>query len=283
MKRILIAGEGSYIGGALCAHLSRFSQRFEVTVLDVRQPAWRETDFSAFDAVVQVAGIVHQRQTEESAALYQAVNCDLALDVAGKAKREGAGQFVYLSSMSVYGMVCGRIHADTMPRPNTCYGQSKLEAEKGLTAMADERFHVAVLRPPMVYGPGCKGNYPRLSSLVRSIRLMPSVQNERSMLYIDHLCSFLRCLLQSGEGGLFFPQNREFVSTDALLRAIAKGQGHGILLVKGFDALLRRMAPKQETIGKLFGTLTYDLSMSGAFPEAEQLPFEQTILLSEGA
>lgn len=281
MKRILIAGKDSYIGGRLAARLD--ATRFQCDTLEMRGANWRSHDFSAYDSVVLVAGIAHRKETGDNRALYDRVNHRLAAEVGEKAKREGVRQFVFFSSMSVYGVEVGRIHADTPVRPATAYGQSKLDAEKALTALLDGAFHVAILRPPMIYGPGCKGNYPRLSRLIRKLRVFPRVQNERSMLYIDTLCAFMDSLLQSGEGGLYFPQNSAFVSTDDLALAVAKAHGMGLLRPRGFGWLLQWLGKRGGTIGKVFGTLTYDMSMSLQFMPQEQPEFQQTILDSEAA
>ena len=281
MKRVLITGAGSYIGEHIAAWLLRSPERFAVQTLDMRDETWRRFDFAGFDAVVHVAGIAHQRETEENRALYEQVNHRLAAETALQAKQAGVSQFVLFSSMSVYGLVVGRITADTKPAPNTAYGESKLAAENDLFALADDNFRVAALRPPMIYGKGCKGNYPRLSALVRRLPMLPRAKNERSMLYIDCLCGFVERLLLCGEGGLYFPQNREYVSTDALAACIAKQYGKRLWQPACFAWLLAALAKRGGTIGKLFGTLTYDRSMSEAFADLPQPTFEETIRATE--
>lgn len=281
MKRILIAGKDSYIGDQLIQRLDPAS--FQCDVLDMRTDAWRDCSCAGYDTAILVAGIAHRKATEQNRPLYDQVNHRLAVAFGQKAKQDGVKQLVFLSSMSVYGMEVGRIHADTPPHPATAYGRSKLNAETGLNAMADDNFHVAVLRPPMIYGPGCKGNYPRLSRLVQKLHVMPQAGNERSMLYIGTLCAFLENLLQSGEGGLYFPQNGDYVSTDALARAVAKA--HQIMLWQpgGLGWLLRILGRNGGTIGKVFGTLTYDQTMSEAFSPENQPNFQQTIAETEAA
>jgi UDP-glucose 4-epimerase len=145
--------------------------------------------------------------------------------------------------MSVYGLTVGRIGADTRPAPATAYGRSKLAAETDLGALAGDDFRVAVLRPPMIYGPGCRGNYPRLSVLIQSLPLFPRVNNERSMLYVDTLCAFMEALLESGEGGLYFPQNREYVSTSELAEQIALAHGRRLWRPRGGGPAARRARP----------------------------------------
>ncbi len=280
MTRLLITGAGSYIGQETAAHWQAATGQAPRTV-DVRGEAWREISFQGYDAVLHVAGIAHRRETEEEAQEYYAVNRDLAVAVAKKAKAEGVRQFVFLSSMSVYGLTTGHITAQTAPCPGTHYGKSKLQAERALGALAAESFAVAVLRPPMVYGKGCRGNYPRLSALVQKALLFPKVGNRRSMLYIDVLTAFLTRLMESGRGGLFFPQNSEYVSTDDLVREIARARGKRVWQFRGLGWLLHLLAPRVAVVGKLFGSLTYDRAMSGDFPEEAPMDFAETIRRTE--
>ena len=172
MIRVLITGAGSYIGTHIAAHLSQYPDRFHVEELDVQQGLQPQA-FSGFDTVVHVAGIAHRKETPESELEYMAVNGLLPVEAARMAKNAGVRQFIFFSSMSVYGLTTGRITADTPLEPNTFYGKSKKSAENGLRHVADDAFRIAVLRPPMIYGRGCRGNYPRLSALACKLPLFP--------------------------------------------------------------------------------------------------------------
>lgn len=280
MIRVCITGAGSYIGTHIALHLAAH-EGFEVAELDVARP-WDGEMLRGFDAVVHVAGIAHQKETDENRALYTAVNRDLALEAAAAAKAAGVRQFVFFSSMSVYGLTTGRITAETVPAPNTAYGQSKWEAEQGLAQLEDDTFRVAVLRPPMIYGKGCRGNYPRLAALAQSLPVFPKVANQRSMLYIGTLCSFVKSLLESGRGGLYFPQNRAYVNTTVLVKNVAACHGKRILALPGLCRLLGLLENKVGLVGKVFGSLTYDQSMSDALRPEEELDFAATIAETEG-
>ena len=185
MKRILITGADSYIGASLAAYLQ--GQSYTVTELDVRDGGWREFSFARFDAVLHVAAIVHQKEQPEMESLYYRVNRDLAVEIARKAKAEGVRQFILMSSMSVYGMDTGIITPETVPQPVSFYGKSKLAAEELIQKEADEQFRVCILRPPMVYGSGCKGNFQTVVKLVKRSPVFPQLRNERSMIHIDNL------------------------------------------------------------------------------------------------
>jgi len=280
MKRVLITGAGSYIGSSLEAWLSRRPDSYIVETADTLGNEWETADFSSYDAIVHVAGIAHIRETAKNRALYFRVNRDLPEAVARKAAESGVGLFVFLSSMSVYGVEEGIISERTLPSPKTAYGKSKLEAEERIGRFAGPGFKVAVLRPPMVYGPGCKGNYPRLSRLIRRLPVFPLIRNERSMVYIDHLCEFIRHLIDANAGGCFFPQNEKPVETSDLALRIAKAHGKSIRLTRIFNPLifLVRIRP----VRKLFGNLVYDASLS-ASPGGDYrtCAFGQSIEISE--
>ena len=203
MKKILITGAGSYIGQSFERHLKQFGERYQVETVDMVDPSWRERSFAGFDAVYHVAGIAHIRETAENASLYYRVNRDLAVETAQKAKADGVRQFVFLSSMSVYGMEEGCITRETVPNPKSNYGKSKLQAEEGLCALRDSAFAVAILRPPMVYGEGCKGNYQSLVKFAKKLPFFPDYSNKRSMLSIDGLSETVRGIVDSGADGLF--------------------------------------------------------------------------------
>lgn len=137
-----------------------------------------------------------------------------------------------------------------------------MQAEKGIQPLSDERFHVVILRPPMIYGPGSKGNYPVLSKLARKLPLFPVVRNQRSMLYIGNLMEFIRLMIENEEQGIFWPQNREYSNTTELVRLIAEAHGRKILLVPGFGWALKLMSYITGLINKAFGSLCYEQSMS---------------------
>ena len=278
MKNILITGAGSYIGSHIAASLPK--AQYNVRQLDVRG-GLDETAFEGQDAVIHVAGIAHQKETPENAPLYHKVNCELAVQAARMAKQKGVKQFVFFSSMSVYGMTTGHITAQIRPAPNTHYGKSKWDAEQQMAELADDTFRIATLRPPMIYGKACRGNYPRLAALARKLPLFPKVNNQRSMLYIGTLCAFVEKLLESGMGGLYFPQNRDYVNTTRMVRTIASCHGRKMLVIPGFGWLIALAARYVGVAGKVFGTLTYDLSMSQAFADAGQMSFEDTIQMTE--
>ena len=210
MKKILITGAGSYIGTSLERYLARWPECYQVDTVDMLEDSWREKSFAGYDAVYHVAGIAHSDSgpiSPERSKLYYRVNTDITAELAEKAKREGVGQFIFMSSAIVYGHSgrvgeTRRITADTRCTPANSYGDSKAKAEQGLLPLSDDSFRVVILRPPMIYGKGSKGNYPILSTLARKLPVFPRVENCRSMLYIGNLTEFVRLMIENEEQGI---------------------------------------------------------------------------------
>lgn len=285
MKKILITGANSYIGTAFENYIKNYGEQYTVETVDMIDGSWREKDFSGYDAVYHVAGIAHSdngKISAEKEKLYYAVNTDLTIETAKKAKAEGVKQFVFMSSAIVYGNSAklGKqkmIDKDTPVSPANCYGNSKVLAEQGILALKDESFKVVVLRPPMIYGKGSKGNYPTLSKFAQKLPLFPYVKNQRSMLYIGNLVEFVRLMIENEEDGIFFPQNSEYSNTSELVKEIGRARGKKVRLIKGFTWALKILGLFTGLINKAFGNLTYDLSISEYKEEYRKYTLAQSI------
>lgn len=267
MKKILITGSGSYIGTNVERWLSRFTGDYQVDTVDMKAASWKEKSFAGYEVVFHVAGIAHVSADPKLKELYFSVNRDLVIETAKKAKQDGVRQFIFMSSLIVYGN-SGKIgkqrmiSAKTKETPADFYGESKLQAEQGILPLADSDFKVAVIRPPMIYGKDSKGNYRRLSHLAQKLPFFPGIQNCRSMLYIDNLCEFIRLLIEEGQGGIFFPQNKEYVSTSEMVKVIAACHGRKLHLTKLFNPAIYICAGFAGTVNKVFGNLAYEKEMS---------------------
>ena len=284
MKKVLITGANSYIGTSFENYIkANFPDAYTVDTVDMIDGTWRERDFSQYDSVFHVAGIAHQKETKENAHLYYEINRDLAFSVAQKAKQDGVKQFVFLSSMSVYGMDTGVITKETVPNPKSNYGKSKLQAEEQIAALADEDFKIAVLRPPMVYGKGSKGNYPLLAKIALKMPVFPYVKNQRSMLYVENLCEFVRLMIENAESGTFWPQNAEYSNTGELVKMIAQAHGKKIFLVKGFGWALKLMSVFIGKVNKAFSSLQYTMDMSDYKENYRILNLEVSLKKTEDA
>lgn len=282
MKKVLITGANSYIGTSVEKYITEhYPDECSFDTLDMIDGSWRETSFSDYDVVFHVAGIAHQKETKDNAESYDKINCDLAVETARKAKADGVGQFVLLSSMSVYGLLKGKITNETKPNPNTNYGKSKLKAENAILPLQDESFKVCILRPPMIYGKGCKGNYLSLVKFAKKLKFFPYVKNARSMLYIGNLCEFVYLMIRNGERGLFFPQNSEYTNTSKMVKTIAASHEKKLRLVHGFGWAVKFCGLFMKLVKKAFGNLTYDMSMSEYKDEYRMTTLEDSIKISE--
>ena len=307
MKKILITGINSYIGNSFEQWVKDHNPDFTVEKLSLREPEWHFYDFSGVDVIFHVAGLAHadvgkisDRQQKE----YYRVNTDLTIELAQIAKEAGVKQFIYMSSIIVYGdsapMGKRRVITDKTPmNPAGFYGDSKKKAEEGLVRLtgcqegvfawaakaqermearrlqaeslqaegtAEENFRLVILRPPMIYGPNSKGNYPLLEKAAKKIPVFPKVKNQRSMLYVESLCKLVSLLIQNEEEGVFFPQNKSYVSTCHMVDEIAKANGKSIWFTGIGNPMLRLLSKTRtglgQTINKVFGNLVYDHAIS---------------------
>ena len=271
MKKILITGANSYIGTSFEKYIKEnYPEEYSVDTVDMIDGSWREKSFAGYDSVFHVAGIAHSdggKISEEKAKLYYAVNTNLTIETAQKAKEDGAKQFIFMSSAIVYGNSApiGKnkiITKDTPVAPANCYGDSKVQAENGICPLNDESFKVVVLRPPMIYGKGSKGNYPLLAKIAVETPIFPYVKNARSMLYIENLCEFVRLMCENEEQGLFWPQNPEYTNTSEIVKMIAEAHGKKIRLVKGLGWSLKLASHFTRLVNKAFGNFCYEKSIS---------------------
>lgn len=283
MKKILITGKNSYIGTSLEKWLAKEPENYQVDTVDTRDGIWKEKDFSPYDVVFHVAGIAHVSTDPKMEDLYYKVNRDLTVDIAKKAKAEDVKQFIFMSSIIVYGDSTSSkrvIKRDTVPTPSNFYGDSKLQAEEGLKPLEDNNFKLVVVRPPMIYGKGSKGNYPRLSKLAQKTPAFPNINNQRSMLHIDNLSQFLKFMIDNEESGLFYPQNKEYVRTSDLVGKIAKYHNKKIWMTRLFNPFIRLLF-KVNTINKLFGNLIYDQKLSHYKENYQIRNLEESVKLTE--
>lgn len=296
MKRVLITGKDSYIGTSFIQWVQdKHPGEFEIEELDMIDGTWKEKDFSRYDAVFHVAGLAHAdvgHVSAETKAFYYKINRDLAIETAKKAKVDRVRQFIFMSSMIIYGESAGVgktkvITRETKPHPANFYGDSKWQADKGVRNLEDEYFHVAVVRPPMIYGKGSKGNYPVLAKLAKKLPVFPDIKNVRSMLHIENLCEFLTLLMEDGESGIYFPQNKEYVRTSQMVKMIGKVSGHQIRITKILNSVVwiagRIPGKISRVVNKAFGNMVYEKSMSECFDRRYQIwNLKETIQRTEG-
>ena len=261
MKKILIIGKNSFIGQSFIKHAQTRNYDFVIEEISSRDDQWKSIDFGQYDTIYHVAGIAHNSSDSKLKDLYYNVNRDLTIEVAKKAKQDGAKQFVFMSSMIVFGTKNSKITKETIPNPDNFYGDSKLQAENGILPLQSEDFNVAIIRPPMVYGKGSKGNYPKLAKLAKKTPIFPDYDNKRSMIHIDNLMECISKVIELNLSGYFHPQNEEYVKTSNLVREIAKVQNHKVVTTKLFNPIIN-LFKKINVVNKVFGDLYYEKDLS---------------------
>ena len=315
MTRILITGANSFVGTNIERWLMRQPDCYQVDTVDTMNDAWKQADFSRYDVVFHVAGIAHVDPKPEMAPLYYKVNRDLAIEVARCARDKGVKQFIYMSSGIVYKVsksLKGVVRTpDTIPNPNDVYGDSKLQGERGVVNVnlnADvnpnlngngdlngnldgdvdpngnvnpnlngDGMKVCILRPPMIYGPGSKGNFLRLGWLATKTPVFPEWHNKRSMLYIDNLAEFVRQIIDREMSGTFFPQNAELVDTVEIVRYFAKKYHHRIWISRIFNPLVWLASFFLPQVPKMFADCYYVPEMSKYEFDYQIVSFEDSL------
>ena len=266
MKKVLIIGKNSYIAKRFIMYnLDRNKAEVEIEAVGASNGEWKQKSFKGYDSILFLAGKVHQKETSENKKEYDEINYKLAINVARKAQNAGVKQFIYMSTAAVYGnggQERGNVIIDenTPLVPKTAYGISKRKAEIALLQLEEEHnqaMKVCIVRPPMVYGDNCPGNFMRLWKVALKTPVFPLIHNKRSMIAIDNLCEFLYQMIIQEKRGIYHPQDKEYVETSKLVGYMRKQKGKGILYVKVFNPILRVLVKKVTVVEKIFGDYKY--------------------------
>ena len=265
MMRVLIIGKNSYIGNHIDKWLS--DRGYEVKQLDVLTEDWRTYDYSGYDSIVHVAGIVHRPNCKDWD-LFRSVNAEMPVEIAKRAKAAGVKQYMFFSTMAVYGVgksLSGSVIDESTPlHAGGMYGKSKLKGEEGLEKLADSRFNVAIVRPPSVYGKGCRGGY--ISGFMSITKLLPVIPKaygdaRQSFIYIDNLCECVYLIIKNNLSGVFCPQDDEIPNANELLRSISIGLGRHYRENR-FLGMLMQMVNFIPLVNKAYGGIQYTRSLS---------------------
>lgn len=277
MKKVLITGANSYVGTNIEKWLMKEPDKYYVETLDMKDPNWKEFDFSKFDVVFHVAGIAHVSTKRSLKDLYFKVNRDLTIETSKKAKESGVKQFIFMSSMIVYNSKEKNITFDTKAKPNNFYGLSKLQAEEGILSLQTEKFDICILRPPMIYGPGSKGNFPKLIKLSKKTPIFPSISNKRSMLYIDNLAEILKYIINNDLKGIYYPQNNKYSCTSEIVRFFSIKYNKKVWFTKIFNPFVIVLSRFNSTFNKLFSDSNYSMEMTEPLKDAIHITLEESL------
>lgn len=261
MPKVLITGANSFVGKNFIQH-SIFPGSAEVSLME-NQP--EDIDFKSFDTVLHLAAIVHQSKQILKTEYFR-VNRDLSIEVAKAAKENGVRQFVFLSTVKVY----GEFNPDSGPwtensecHPDDPYGKSKYEAEIELRKLEDENFIISVIRTPLVYGKEVKANMLSIMKLIDRFKILPfkKINNKRSFTYAKNLIDFIDRIIEKRASGIFIAMDSEPLSTTQLVEYIARYLNKKIILIKiprAFIKLGEKLIPK--IFDRLYGSFEMENS-----------------------
>jgi nucleoside-diphosphate-sugar epimerase len=279
---VLVTGANGFVGRALCEALVTSGRQVRRAVRAARPgdsgaiavgDIGGATDWSAAlegaGRVVHLAARTHVLHETAGDPLveYRRVNVEGTLRLAQQAARSGVRRLVFLSSVKVNGETTKRPFSENdAPRPEDAYGVSKWETEQALVrAVAETGLEAVVLRPPLVYGPGVKGNFLRLMNLVaRGLPLpLASIANRRSLIYIGNLVDAISGAidLPRAAGRTYLVSDGEDVSTPDLARAIARALGVRARLLPCPLTVMKlgaTLAGKSAVLARLTGSLQVD-------------------------
>ena len=256
LKNVLVTGSNGYLGSSF---INQYKNKYKFENFSLLTQKLEDINFDSVDIVLHCAALVHQK-IEHSYEKYHEINVEYPLKLAKLAKENGVKQFVFISTIAVYGEDEEKLDENTVCNPITPYGKSKLAAEKELLKLNDDNFVVSVIRPPMVYGKNAPGNIDSLIKLVKKLPIIPlgGIENKRSFISIQNLCHMIDEIITQQKSGIFLASDDESLSTTRLIELIAKNLDKKVYLVKilFFETLLKIVKPSFHK--RLYGSLEVD-------------------------
>jgi nucleoside-diphosphate-sugar epimerase len=256
-KKLLITGSSGYIGSYF---INKYKSYYNIETFSFFNDDLNKLDLSSVDVVLHLSALVHQMggATKEE---YERINVTQTLQLAQKAKEHKVKQFVFMSSVKVYGEETDiKYTEESICQPKDEYGKSKLKAEHELLQLEDKNFKVSIIRTPIVYGKGVKANIKSLVNLIKKMPILPfgSIDNNRSMVYIGNLCNMINEIIEQEQSGIFLASDDKPISTSIFIELISKSLGKKTYLVKipFFEAAIKLLKPSFHK--RLFGNLEVD-------------------------
>jgi UDP-glucose 4-epimerase len=254
--RILITSRNSYIGNSLRSFL-RDKKDFFVNEISVRDYNWKSVSFKDYDTIIHLAAIVHKNERNYSLKYFEKVNIDLTVDIARKAIEDGVKKFIFFSTMAVYGKTAV-IKKDSPTNPITKYGISKLKAEEALISLTSQsKITLTIIRPPMIYGVGAKGNPNILEKFSKFCCFFPETNNKRSFISIDNLINTLIQDFDNKKNSILHPQDPNYLTTFQLFSYYCSKRNIKPYPLKLIGYLIRKLFFIR-SLHKIFGNLYYD-------------------------
>jgi nucleoside-diphosphate-sugar epimerase len=231
MTKVLITGSESFIG----TNYLKYSEAGDISEISVKGIDPSSVDFSGYDVVLHLAALVHQPGKNDEDEYFR-INRDLAVSVALAAKQSGIRQFIFMSTVKVYGRhnpgTCARNEGSECT-PDDAYGKSKYEAEKAILLLSDEKFTVSVIRTPVVYGPAMKANMLRIVKLIDRFPLLPlgNICNRRSFTFVGNIAGYIDRIIELRAGGIFLAMDTDSLSVTQLAQTVSSYLGKKRVLI----------------------------------------------------
>jgi len=274
LKNLLITGSNGYLGSSF---MNQYKNKYKFEKFSLLTQRLEDINFDDIAIVLHCAALVHQKE-KHSYATYHEINVEYPVKLAKLAKKNEVQQFVFISTIAIYGEDEEKLDENTSCNPITPYGKSKLEAEKQLLELSDDNFVVSIIRPPMVYGKNAPGNIDSLVKLLKKLPIIPlgGIENKRSFISIQNLCYMIDEIIAQRQNGIFLVSDDEPLSTSRLIELIAKNLDKKVYLIKipFFESLLKIVKPSFHK--RLYGSLEVDntLTKEKLFGEAKaSLPY----------
>ncbi|ADN09535.1 NAD-dependent epimerase/dehydratase family protein [Sulfurimonas autotrophica] len=272
---LLVTGSSGFVGKYF---IEKYADKYNIETFSFLHDDFENLDLNGIDTIVHLSALVHQMGGAESTE-YERINVTQSVELANKAKASGVKQFVFMSSVKVYGEETNSAYREkTTCKPEDEYGKSKLKAELELQKLEDESFKVSIIRTPIVYGYGVKANIKNLIGLVQKVSVLPfgDIQNKRSMVYVGNLCFFMDTIIEKQLSGVFLTADERAFSTTELVALIANALGKKVYLIRVpfFESFLKVVKPSFHK--RLFGSLEVDNhdTLTRLFGEAKaSLPY----------
>lgn len=264
-KRVLITGQSGSLSIAIAQWLQS-KNNIVTSQLGLKDDEWKKQKLDCYDVVVHVAGVTPQNTTQ--AETFYTVNYQLTEELALKAKSEGVKQFIYLSSMAVYGLEqqmdinMGMAKEATLCKPKSDYGKSKFMAEECLRQMENGEFQLAIVRVPSIYGRGKTEYLDQYKYLSQKLPIIPNAfcSHYKSAIYVENLCELIYLLVENESRGVFCPDDGQYATVD-YCAAIEPAKKKSKIL--GF--LLERLLKGNDRILDYYGTICYSDELTNVF------------------
>lgn len=281
--KILLTGASGFVGNYLLNQLSDYDVTlilrhnnvvgYKHRIADLNESIDLSDALNGIDVVIHCAARAHIMNDNSLSPLdeYRKLNVNATINLARQASSAGVKRFIYLSSIKVNGESTFHnkpFKFDDKPNPEDPYGVSKLEAELGLKKIASEQgMELVIIRPPLVYGPGVKGNFEYLlkSTMKRWPLPLGKISNKRSLVSIQNLVGLIVTCVEHPKAAnqSFLVSDDEDLSTPELVRKLGTAAQRPVRMINipvGFMKYCFRLFGKEGVVDRLNGSLQVDIS-----------------------